>query len=73
MKFKLFSPKTRAGLYNYRAEGELKGLRLQLRVEDDGTSMLIVNASRVLFLNRTATEYIFQFMHDKSDEFDPWT
>jgi len=49
-------------------EGEYQGLRLHLRVEQGGDSVLIVNASRVLYLNRTATEHVHLFMHGKTED-----
>jgi radical SAM protein with 4Fe4S-binding SPASM domain len=56
------------GLYHYRvSEGPSQGLRLHLRVEKGGNSVLIVNASRVLFLNRSATAHIYFFMQGKSE------
>ena len=49
-------------------EGQYKGLRLHLRFEEDGSGVLIVNASRVLFLNRTAAEYVHSFIKGESEE-----
>ena len=66
--FNKVSSNSRPSLYHYRAEGEFKGLRLHLRVEKDGSSILIVNASRVLFLNNTATEHVRLFMQGKNEE-----
>jgi hypothetical protein len=49
-----------AGLYHYQAPQEdLRNYRLHLRLEPDGTGVLIVNAATVLHLNRTAAEYAF--------------
>jgi len=41
------------------------GLNLHLRVEEDKSGTLIVNASKVLFLNPTATEHVRLFMQNK--------
>ncbi len=49
-------------------EGKFQGLRLHLRFEKDGTGVLIINASRVLFLNRTATEFVDSFIRGESEE-----
>jgi len=49
-------------------DGVHRGLRLHLRLEDDGSGILIVNASRVLFLNKTATEYVASFIRGDSEE-----
>jgi hypothetical protein len=42
--------------------------RLHLRMHPDGTGILIVNASSVLHLNPTATEYAFHFIQGSSEE-----
>lgn len=42
--------------------------RLHLRMHSDGTGMLIVNASTVLHLNPTATEYAYHFIQGTSEE-----
>jgi len=68
LKLGIVSSKIKSGLYHHRADGEFKGLRLHLRVERDGTGVLIVNASRVLFLNRTATEHVHLFIHGKNED-----
>ncbi len=43
-----------AGLYHYRREGAGEQSRVHLRVDPDGSGVLLVNASRVLRLNPTA-------------------
>ena len=42
--------------------------RLHLRVEPDGSGVLIINASRVVHLNPTATEYAYHFIKDSSED-----
>jgi hypothetical protein len=42
--------------------------RLHLRIEKDGQSLLIVNASTVLHLNQTATEYAYHLMKNTPEE-----
>jgi hypothetical protein len=42
--------------------------RLHLRMHSDGSGMLIVNASTVLHLNPTATEYAYHFIQGTSEE-----
>jgi radical SAM protein with 4Fe4S-binding SPASM domain len=49
-------------------EGNYKGLRLHLRFEEDGTGVLVINASRVLFLNATAAQYAASFIEDKTEK-----
>jgi len=42
--------------------------RLHLRIEPDGTGVLIVNASTILHLNQSATEYAYEIVQGKSNE-----
>ena len=42
------------GLYHYRFEGEYEKSRVHLRLDDDGTGTLIVNANQIMHLNPTA-------------------
>ena len=60
--------RVKTGLYHYRATGKWQGLRLHLRIEEDGDGVLIINASRVLFLNRTAAEHVYYFIAGKTEE-----
>ncbi len=53
------------GFYHYRGVDEWTGLRLHLRIENDKSGVLVINASRVLFLNRSATEYARLFIEGK--------
>jgi hypothetical protein len=49
-----------AGTYHYQAPPEdPDDYRLHLRLEQDGTGLLIINASTVLHLNQTAAEYAY--------------
>ncbi len=72
INFRSFNPfkrRERAPLYHLRIhDDEHRGLRLHLRLEKDGSSVLIINASRILFLNRVATEYIESFMKGESED-----
>jgi organic radical activating enzyme len=48
------------GVYHYQAPAnDARNYRLHLRVEADGSGILIVNAATVLHLNQTATEYAY--------------
>ncbi|NIM92687.1 MAG: radical SAM protein [Anaerolineales bacterium] len=52
------------GVYHYQAsEDSPIPYRLHLRIEADGRGILIVNASTVVHLNETATEYAYQLVH----------
>jgi radical SAM protein with 4Fe4S-binding SPASM domain len=64
---KILSKRVKTGLYHYRATGKWQGLRLHLRIEEDGRGVLIINASRVLFLNRTAAEHLYHFVMGKTE------
>ena len=57
-----FSPvkHIRPGMYHYISPPEdTRNYRLHLRVEPDGSGILIVNASTILHLNQTATEHAY--------------
>lgn len=52
-----------AGIHHLQAGGEdQKPYRLHLRLREDGSGVLIVNASTILHLNPTAAEYAFHFV-----------
>ena len=52
-----------SGLYSYQTPPESKEqYRLHLRVEPDGSGILVINASTVLHLNQTAVEYAFHII-----------
>ena len=44
----------RPGLYHYRFDAENEKSRVHLRLDDDGTGTLIVNANQIMHLNPTA-------------------
>ena len=57
------------GIYQYQAPPEdPRNIRLHLRVEADGSSVLIVNASTILHLNQTATEYAYHLINKDSND-----
>jgi radical SAM protein with 4Fe4S-binding SPASM domain len=49
-------------------DGTYKGLRLHLRFEEDGSGVLVINASRVLFLSPSATEYVSFFIEGRTEK-----
>lgn len=52
------------GLYSYTAPPSHPfNYRLHLRIEPDGAGLMTVNASTVLHLNQTATEYAYHFVN----------
>lgn len=51
------------GIHHYQApQDDPRNYRLHLRLEADGTGVLIINASTVLHLNRTAAEYAYHLV-----------
>jgi organic radical activating enzyme len=65
----LFAPKQplEPGHYSYTAppESDLH-YRLNLRLEEDGSGVLIVNAATILHLNQTAAEYAYHLIQEDS-------
>jgi hypothetical protein len=58
-----------AKLYHLSGETALKRpYRLHLRLQEDGSGILIVNASLVLHLNRTAAEFASSWMRGESEQ-----
>jgi hypothetical protein len=57
------------GIYHYQAPSDdPDDYRLHLRVEADGTGLLIVNASTVLHLNQTAAEYAYYLVQNLPED-----
>jgi MoaA/NifB/PqqE/SkfB family radical SAM enzyme len=57
-----------AGIYHLQATLDETPYRLHLRLNHDGSGILIVNASTVLQLNPTAAEYAFHFVKGNPPE-----
>lgn len=67
----LFSAKQpiAAGMYPYQAPSDAEQpYKLHLRIEEDGSGLLIINASTVLHLNQTAAELAYYLVQGMSDE-----
>ncbi|MCE5206743.1 MAG: radical SAM protein [Chloroflexi bacterium] len=57
------------GIYHYQAPPDAPfPYRLHLRIEKDGEGILLVNASTVLHLNQTATEYAYHLVNQTPEE-----
>jgi hypothetical protein len=57
------------GMYHFQAPpADPRNYRLHLRLESDGSGVLIVNASTVLHLNQTAAECAYHLVQGKSEE-----
>ena len=66
-----FTPITpiEAGVYHYQApQDDPRNFRVHLRVEKNGTGVMIVNASTVLHLNQTATEYAYYLVQSMAED-----
>ncbi len=58
-----------AGIFHYQAPPEAPvPYRLHLRLEPDGSGLLIVNASTVLHLNQTAAEYAYHLVSQTPED-----
>jgi organic radical activating enzyme len=58
-----------AGIHHYQAPPDAPfPYRLHLRIEPDGSGLLIVNASTVLHLNQTAAEYAYHLVKQTPEE-----
>ncbi len=58
-----------AGIFHYQAPPEAPvPYRLHLRLEPDGTGLLIVNASTVLHLNQTAAEFAYHLIRQTPED-----
>ena len=51
-----------AGLFTFQSSGDDPAYRLHLRIQPDGTGILIVNAATILHLNSTACEYAYHMI-----------
>jgi hypothetical protein len=58
-----------AGMYTYQTPPDAEHqYRLHLRIEKDGTGLLVINAATVLHLNQTAVEYAFHLVQHSDTE-----
>jgi len=54
-----------AGMYHYQSPpSDPRNYRLHLRLEVDGSGILIINAATILHLNRTAAEYAYYLVQN---------
>jgi radical SAM protein with 4Fe4S-binding SPASM domain len=54
--------KVPVGRYTYRGKDKFVGMSLQLRIEQSGQGVMVINANTVLHLNYTATSFAYYFM-----------
>ncbi|MCW3995249.1 MAG: radical SAM protein [Candidatus Bathyarchaeota archaeon] len=64
----LFKKKVPHGRFTYRGEGEFAGMSLQLRIEEDGRGVMVINANTILHLNQSASAYAYFFMQGLTEE-----
>ncbi|RPJ52335.1 MAG: hypothetical protein EHM21_00430, partial [Chloroflexi bacterium] len=58
-----------AGIYHYQAPANAPfPYRLHLRLEPDGSGILIINASTVLHMNNTAAEYAYHLVQGTQED-----
>jgi organic radical activating enzyme len=58
-----------AGIYHYQAPTDHPApYRLHLRIEPNGSGVLIVNASTIVHLNNTASEYAYHLVQNTPEE-----
>jgi radical SAM protein with 4Fe4S-binding SPASM domain len=62
---RLFQRRIKPGFYYYRGKGNWTGLKLHLRILEDGTGTLVINASKVVYLNETAAAHVKLMMEGK--------
>jgi radical SAM protein with 4Fe4S-binding SPASM domain len=62
LKKAISKPKVPTGRFTYRGEDKFAGMSLQLRIEQTGKGVMVINANTVLHLNPSATSFAFYFM-----------
>ena len=56
------------GLYHYQRQALGERSRVHLRMDEDGSGLLLVNASRVVHLNPTAALMAYLYLEDVPEE-----
>jgi radical SAM protein with 4Fe4S-binding SPASM domain len=54
--------KVPTGRYSYRGQDKYAGLALQLRIEEGGKGIMVINANTILHLNESASAFAYYFM-----------
>jgi len=55
------------GVHKFDGQGELEGHRFHLRVDSEEKGVLMIDASKIIFLNGTALDYARCALEDRSD------
>ncbi|MGA1872963.1 MAG: radical SAM protein [Thermoplasmatota archaeon] len=58
----------RPGVHHFQGRGKLKGKRIHLRVDSIDKGVLVIDASKMLLLNRTGIEYSYLILKGLKDE-----
>jgi radical SAM protein with 4Fe4S-binding SPASM domain len=68
--WRFFSPRTiiEPGLHKFDGVGDFKGHRFHLRVDETGEGVLVIDASKMVFLNGTAVEYMKLALQNKTPD-----
>lgn len=66
-RFFTWAKPLKQGVFHYRSGGMLEGHRVHLRIESNGSGLLIIDADKILYLNQTAAE-ILKALLDGMDE-----
>jgi MoaA/NifB/PqqE/SkfB family radical SAM enzyme len=66
-RFFTWAKPLKQGVFHYRSGGVLEGHRIHLRIESNGSGVLIIDADKILYLNQTAAE-ILKGLLDGMDE-----
>ncbi len=67
---RIFSPRTliAPGVHKLDGAGEFKGHRFHLRVDDKGEGVLVIDASKMIYLNGTAMEFAKYTLEGRSPD-----
>jgi radical SAM protein with 4Fe4S-binding SPASM domain len=57
----------RPGTYKYDGRQDLSGHRFHLRVDSSGKGVLLIDASKILFLNGTALDYVRCYLEGRAE------
>ena len=61
-------PQIPAGRFTYRGEDQFARMALQLRIEQNGRGVMVINANTVLHLNETASAFAYFFIQGMSED-----
>jgi radical SAM protein with 4Fe4S-binding SPASM domain len=69
MMFDLFKRRlVKPGIYHFQGKGKLKGRRIHLRVDTPEKGILILDAAKMMILNRTGIEFSYLILQGLNDD-----